>query len=613
MDSNNNHLQLWTYRILAILLPFVFLLLVELVMRWCEYGYNTDLFIEDKTGKYYLLNPDISKKYFTIAENATIGNYEFFQKEKQPGTMRIFVLGESSSLGFPYMHNGAFPRMLKYRLQFAYPDTHFEVINLSLTAINSYTLYDFSKQLIDYDPDAILVYAGHNEYYGALGVAATSQMGDNTYWVRAMIAIKNLKIAQWLFRVTAKLQGTDKHLTDYSRTLMERMTHEQSIPYQSPTFRKGINQFDANLSDMSNLFNKHGIPVFLGTLASNLRDMEPFASSLDSLSADKQFQLGNEAYAKGDTVRARAHYILAKDYDELRFRAPEAMNEIIRKQAESLEKVHVVDVLNLFETYSPYAIPDSSLLLEHVHPNLTGQRLISDAFYDALDAAGLLQEAPDNRFSQTIEITGYPLTAFDTIYGDIAILMLKELWPFNKPMPEEDPSHIKSFEERIAGAHAVKQINWYEAMQHLYEYYSQIGDNANALRVMEGMCLESPFEETYFQQTGKLCLQQNEDLKAWFYFMKVNTLRPSTETTSNIAIALLKMDMPEKAIPYIDAVIRNADSKLKFRPMKEIVEKIILLKQQLSANPDNHSLRREIASNYQIIGNDKAAAKYLVP
>ena len=42
-------------------------------------------------------------KFFTDEENRTIGSNERFKKEKESDTYRIFVLGESTTAGFPYM------------------------------------------------------------------------------------------------------------------------------------------------------------------------------------------------------------------------------------------------------------------------------------------------------------------------------------------------------------------------------------------------------------------------------------------------------------------------------------------------------------------------------
>ena len=72
-------------------------------------------------------------------------------------------------MGFPYPNNISFQRMLKYQLQKTNPDKDIEIINLALTAINSYTFYDFAQELVHFEPDAIFIYGGHNEYYGALG------------------------------------------------------------------------------------------------------------------------------------------------------------------------------------------------------------------------------------------------------------------------------------------------------------------------------------------------------------------------------------------------------------------------------------------------------------
>jgi len=536
LNTKKNYSKQWIFKTIAVLLPFFLLILVEIILHLCNYGYNPSLFIEDSTGKYYHLNPDISQKYFTDQDNATRGNIELFTKEKKPGTLRIFVLGESSTVGFPYMHNGAFSRMLKYRLQFEYPDINFEIINLSLTAVNSYTLYDFSKQLVNYQPDAVLIYAGHNEYYGALGVASSSSIGRNPAWVRATIALKEFKTGQLLFRLGARLKGTDKKATDYTRTLMERMALDQSIPNPSILHQQGIRQFDKNMTDLLKLFGRHNIPVYLSNLVSNQKDQKPFISGAGDFNAVKQFQLGNKAYAAKDYVSAKCYYILAKEYDELPFRAPEIFNSLIKEYPRKLPNVHVVDVCAAFELHSPHAILDSKLFLEHVHPNLYGQRIISDAFYAELKKSGILPSMKVRAHNYSVQPDEYPFTAFDSIFGQISIWLLKEQWPFNEPIPKETPGHIKTFEEQMAGACAVKQMNWFESMRSLYDYYKQKNDLVNALHIMEGFCLEFPYEQEYFLLAGKLSFMQKNETKALFYLNKAIQMAPSQEALSLIEL-----------------------------------------------------------------------------
>lgn len=635
------------FRILAVLLPFALLGLAEGGLRIGGYGYDPHLFVKDKTGKYYRLNPDVSKKYFTVEANATVGNTEFFSVGKPAGTIRLFVLGASSSLGFPYMHNGAFPRLLKYKLQFACPGLSFEVINLSLTAVNSHTLYDFSRQLMRYEPDAVLIYAGHNEYYGALGAASSSWLGSRPEWIRFFLKLREWKLGQLTFRLAFRLRGTDKRLTDYARTLMERMAREQAVPYESETYRQGIRQFDRNMDDLLHLFADKKIPVYIGTLVSCERGLRPLAACSGSVSAGNDslhpadpnpeedpvrrsaveaihwYDLGEKAYHEGAYTKAKACYIRAKEQDAIRFRAPEEINRLIRQYAARMEQVYLTDVRQTFESFSTGGILDSTLLLEHVHPTLTGQKLICETFYRSLESSGRLQEwfasvSPGlTSFSDAsvslaspVGFDDYPLLPFDSIFGSVSTLLLKELWPFNQPIPEEDTVTVRSYEAQLAGACAVRQLSWYEAMQRLYTTAERENDLVRALRIMEGLCLEFPENESYWRQAGKLCLRQGKDRKACFYFAKRYDRWPSGEAAADLAIAWLKQDRPETALPYLAIAVNDCRNRVDFSPLKQEVERIITLKERLSRYPDDAELRAALAASYRKIGNTTVAARY---
>ncbi|MEJ0081904.1 MAG: hypothetical protein WDM78_13370 [Puia sp.] len=134
------------FRTISILIPFIIICLIEISLRIVHYGNNPDLFIESPADKDFLIfNPEASKRYFSNQAIATTGNIEPFKKEKDANTTRIFVLGESTTIGYPYFHNGSFHRWLQYRLMNSFPDRKFEVINLSLTAVNSYTVLGFAE------------------------------------------------------------------------------------------------------------------------------------------------------------------------------------------------------------------------------------------------------------------------------------------------------------------------------------------------------------------------------------------------------------------------------------------------------------------------------------
>lgn len=110
------------FKCIAILLPLFILVLIEFSLRIFQYGNNLELFIDAPGNSDFLvLNPAASKRYFINPALAPSGNSELFKKNKDKSTIRIFVLGESTTIGYPYFHNGSFHRWLLYRLMHEFP------------------------------------------------------------------------------------------------------------------------------------------------------------------------------------------------------------------------------------------------------------------------------------------------------------------------------------------------------------------------------------------------------------------------------------------------------------------------------------------------------------
>ncbi len=602
--------KLLAFKIIAVLLPVVFLVLLELLLRLFGYGQNYRLFVEDeKHSGYWVMNPHVSEKYFTTAENATIGNQERFKKQKDPQTFRIFVLGASTAIGYPYLHNGAFPRWLQYRLMHTFPDKDFEVINLSLTAINTYTLLDFARQVVDYAPDAVLVYAGHNEYYGALGVGATNAIGQNPHLVRMVVGLRDFRLMQL---VTHTVRGLQQWLSDdpvdLRENLMKRMAARQQISYGSEDYQSGIHQFEVNLNDMLNTFQQHQIPVLISNLVSNEKDIKPFISDTtgQEKSALHYYQLGHEAYGQGDFTKAKQAYVRAKELDMLRFRAPEAMNEIIENLATHYGQVHLIDARSLFEAHSPQGIIGKETLLEHVHPNLYGYALLSEAFYQAMKQQHMLPPG-GNEISLEALRSQMPITAVDSLKGAYEIMILKEGWPFNEPMPPEEKRE-KTLEEKLAGGLVVRQLSWSAAINQLLSYHLKTKDYAQALQATEALLLEYPDDPAFYRQAGKLALQIDENAQAIFYLKKAFALQEDFDTAKNLFVTLLKLDRPDEALPYLNDVARVQP---RFGELQYLVNNLIALKATYAKDTGNSKLVNQIAAAYLKFANTAAAAKYV--
>ncbi|HKB43457.1 MAG TPA: hypothetical protein VKC90_03675, partial [Chitinophagaceae bacterium] len=302
-----------------ILVPLLILFLLESFLRIFNYGNNLSLFIEYKGDKDYLVfNPDASKKFFTEQQIATKGNNEIFKKKKDNNTLRIFVLGESTTIGYPYFHSGSFHRWLQYRLTHTYPDKNFEIINLSLTAVNSYTVLSFAKEVVNYEPDAVLVYAGHNEFYGALGAASTQNLGSNTPIINFILSLRNLRLAQLIINFYADTKNAFGNTGLKSGgDRMRLMVAKQEIPYHSDLYEKGVTQFRDNMDEIMNLFSKRHIPLFVSNLVSNEKDLKPFisfvADSIKFPGFKTAFNTGLKAFENNDLNSAYAWLKKADD------------------------------------------------------------------------------------------------------------------------------------------------------------------------------------------------------------------------------------------------------------------------------------------------------------
>ena len=127
--------------------------------------------------EYYIPNPNFAARYFFYTKTVPNPSIDVFKQVKTPDTYRVFAMGGSSAAGYPYGFNGTYSRVVKDILQDRMPDKQVEVVNVGISAISSYTLYDQVAEILQQEPDAILIYAGHNEFYGALGVGSNENLG----------------------------------------------------------------------------------------------------------------------------------------------------------------------------------------------------------------------------------------------------------------------------------------------------------------------------------------------------------------------------------------------------------------------------------------------------
>jgi lysophospholipase L1-like esterase len=491
-------MALW---VVMLALPFVLLASAELALRSAGYGRDVEpLFIASPTQAGYLqANPRVVTRFFTDPAQAPPVSIEtaYFRRQKQPGSLRLFVQGESSAAGFPYGLGASLAGVLDQRLERAFPSREIEVISTAMAAVNSYALLDFADEIIAQQPDAVLVYVGHNEFLGILGVGSSMRLAATPGLTRAFLAARDWRLFQLLSQAYAQLRpAVAATASPGGESLMSRVAGERSIALQSDVYRRGVQQFESNLGRLLERYRRVGVPVLIGTLASNERDQVPLAilagvESDAAGAARTAYYAAQDADEAGNYAAAREGYAWARDLDPLRFRAPADFNAVVARVAEG-QGAHVVDVHGAFVAASPHGLVGEALLLEHVHPNLDGYFLLADAFFSALVARGL-PGAPEVDIAAAEAREGMPVSEIDRFLGDYKVLRIKGGWPFSDgrvPVQLPEPS---SEGERLAQELYHERLSWPEAHDLLRRHYQAQGDRAGYAHVTAILADAFPF------------------------------------------------------------------------------------------------------------------------
>ncbi|MEN3325070.1 hypothetical protein VP395_15135 [Mariniflexile soesokkakense] len=564
---------------------------MELILRITGYGDNYQLFNKVKVEnrpEYLIMNSGVSKKYFKNTRFHSDNQSDLFLRTKTDSTFRIFVQGASTVVGFPFYHGGSFPRLLKQRLSETFPEKNIEVVNTGITAVNSYTLLDLTDKIIDQKPDLVIIYAGHNEYYGALGVGSASSFGSHPVVVRSFLFLKNFRFFQLLDNTYTKLFSQKKDTPKVTETtLMEVMAKEQRIPLNSEVYHAGTNQFEGNLEKILKTYKKNDIPVIISTIVSNEKDIKPFISDAieDETKFNKTLQDGNfeankmaknnamAAYTLGryylyknqDTAKKYLH--LAKELDFLRFRAPEKMNEVIKNLSKKYN-CSLVDMKAIFSSHSSEGIIGSELLTEHLHPNIKGYFIMADAFYNKMKELKYIGNW-DNYISYDEAFEYIPITQIDSLRGKFLIDDLKKSWPYdlsmskNRPLSSYHYIQNPSYEERRAiEIHTNQVIDWRDIMYESYNRYNREKAYKKGLQVAQSLIFEFPEEADVYRLAANMCLKLAKLDKAAYYYFKYNELDKSSLSAQNLAstyIELNKIDLALKTL--LDAKNRGFNNE----------------------------------------------------
>ena len=558
--SNRGRPRFWFYLIL-ILIPVLFFVLLEIFLVLINFGRNNDQWIQITDTKQ-ILNPDIAGRYFFNTKDVPQSNNDAFDIVKQENAYRIFVLGGSSAQGFPFSPNGTFSRYIRDRLELLYPEKRIEVINIAITATNSYTIRDLIPGVLEQQPDLILIYAGHNEYYGAFGIGSNENIGNSRTAVNFLIWLNKFKSVQFMRNVIDLITGllsSDKKNINRGGTLMARIVKEQLIPMNSEMFNTGLQQFEGNLDDILQMTKEAGVPVIIGSLVSNLKDQKPFISisdnvnpNADSVYKEARIQLGLTNLRQADSL-----FRLAKDLDALRFRAPEKINEVIFNLATKYDCVYV-DMDSAFNYLSPNGIVGNNLIVDHLHPSLGGYQLMGKIYFNSMDMNVLLPERDALQISESeqdsIVVTNFAFSHLDSLIAEIRLLGLLNDWPFvDKP----DFSFLNDLElidkiDSIAFDIAVNNMNWEKGHREAANWYLKNNDYQNFAKEYRVIISQYPFKLTDYDYASSELISAKEYNLALPFLIKRYKESPNTFSAKWLGNISLNKGEINEAIKYLN-------------------------------------------------------------
>ena len=569
--------RLWVFRLIALSLLPLLLVLLEIGLRLGGYGYRTGFFIPLKIGSenYLVQNEDFGLRFFPkeISRKPEPVRMKFI---KPAGTIRVFVFGESAALGDPEPAYGA-GRYLEVMLRERFPGAEFEVINVAFTAINSHVILPIARDCARQAGDVWIVYMGNNEMVGPFGAATVfgAQAPSRTF-VKFGTILQQTRVGQLLTAGARKIGGHSAKANAWKG--MEMFLENQVAP-DSPKKERVYQNFQLNLDDIVRTGLAAGAKIILSTMAVNLKDSPPFASQsnsnlpaatrkefaesftqakqlesqgvsvraaecyeralkLDGRFAEAQYRLGLCLLGQSNTSAA-AHLQLACDHDALPFRADSRINGMIRATGQRFADrgLLLCDSATTLNTNEPAGLYGREFFYEHVHFNFDGNyrlaRVWAEQVVKVLPEA-VLKKAVGEWASQTICERRLGLTDWNRVFV------------------------IESVVERLHQPLLGSQFNNAGRLQRLREASEQLRQRANpgAAAMAGDVYLEaikhSPEDHLLYENFAKF-LESTRNLKpAIAQWKRVTELLPNNARAffqaGRLSVALNQLDEAETCL-----------------------------------------------------------------
>ena len=426
------------FRLLVLVVGVVLVCALELLLRLVPGLAPAPFLIEVEGADERIrqdLNPQFPRRFFSgpvgeqFMDRLRMASHPHLERP-QPGTFRVVFVGGSTARGYPHRPHATAAAHLQTALRQAWPRSTVEVYNAGIVAIASFAVARTLEEAMALRPDAVVIYTGHNEFYGVYGAASLRQGGPSIELKHLHYALMQTHTAALARRVLNGLRPAPDLDGPRPSSLLEVMASAGPIAPEDTRRELARQNLQRNLTDMVALCRDGGVDVALCTLVSNDTDFEPdrdarfvdlaaadhdrwddliarahaLLSGADAVGEERasqalahleeaaamfdsyaflHFLKGRALDLLGKESPARAAFVRARDLDTTPWRAPTALNETIRRVA-AAEDVALADVEDAFARASPPAGVGRSLMYDHLHPSRRGQVILAQAVAGAL-------------------------------------------------------------------------------------------------------------------------------------------------------------------------------------------------------------------------------------
>jgi len=621
--------RLWCFRLVALIgVPLFFLVLLELGLRLAGFGYPAAFLLKSSNhgANTFVQNDQFGWRFFG-PRAARQPEATSIPREKPPGTVRIFVFGESAAYGDPQPRFGL-PRMLEAMLELRHPDRKFEVVNAAMTGINSHVILPLARDCAAAQADAWVIYMGNNEVVGPFG--AGTVFGSQTMplpLIRAGLALKATRTGQLLdaLRRAAQKSSAESGVWEGMRAFVK-----YKLAGSDPRLGAVYENFGQNLKDILAAGKSSGAKIVLSTVAVNLKDCAPFASlhrpdlsearlndwqhfydagtngqaggnfqqaasdfdqaeQIDDGFAELRFRRGQCVLELNDIPGAQKEFVAARDLDALRFRCDSRLNDIIRRQA--TDGITLADGERALAAASADGIPGGELFYEHVHLTFQGNYVLARVIAEQVEKTLALSEGthwPDTaecaqRLGYTSRDTQLALSDIRGRLADVPFTFqanhdeqIRRLTDAVRKLPPPNSPASLGDAQSAAEAALARWPGDAELWEQLAEIKQSLGDYAGAFDAAHNSLDRVPSNAGGWLLYGILLAQGEKYDDALTAFKQVLAVDPQAAwARNNLALCLEKMGRPGEAIgEFKRTLAMNPDYGTGWLALGQLYEKI---------------------------------------